>query len=118
MQQGNLFNIEQGRAARDAGMQKAVDTTEKLVDNWSEIAYSLLLDFLSVHHGPFQAEEVRSHAAMREDFPLPVSSRAWGAVFFRAAKNGLISRQGYAPVTNPKAHRTPAAVWIKNNKAA
>lgn len=109
MKQGNLF---EARKQRDQGIQKARDTAEAVNPGWNQLAYDLLKRFLRDHNGPFLAEEVRSFAAM-EDFPLPPSNRAWGGIMIRAVKSGLIVRDGYGQVSNPKAHACFASVWKK-----
>jgi hypothetical protein len=110
------LDIFQSGKAKDAGMQRAVDHADLVNPCWSDQAYDLLLKFLSIHVGAFQAEEVRSYAAMI-DFPLPPSNRAWGAIIVRAVKAGIIKRVGYAPVRNIKAHKTPASLWQQVKKA-
>jgi hypothetical protein len=104
------LNIFEGNAARDEGIQRAAIHAEAVNPGWNDQAYELLLKFLSVHVGPFMAEEVRSYAAMI-DFPLPPHARAWGSVVVRAVKAGIIQRVGYEKVKNKNAHRTPATLW-------
>lgn len=108
----NQLDLSQSRKARDKGIEKAKASAEQVCPDWTEKAYELLQRFLSHHNGPFLAEEVRSYAAM-EDFPLPPSNRAWGGIMIRAVKSGLIVRQGYGQVSNPKAHACFASVWKK-----
>lgn len=107
------LDIFKSREARDKGMQTAVDHAEAVIPDWSQKAYGLLQEFLKIHVGEFQAEEVRSHAAL-VDFPLPPHARAWGGVIARAARSNLIKQIGIRKVRNPKAHCANSAVWIKN----
>jgi hypothetical protein len=104
------IDLFEARELRDKGIEKAMSHANEVIPDWSEKAYQLLREFLSRHSGPFMTEEVRSYAAL-VDFPLPPHARAWGSVIVRAVKQGLIQSQGYAKVKNPKAHRTPAALW-------
>ena len=115
MDSGLQLDIFQATQAKEAGMNQAIEHADQVNANWSEGAYQLLLKFLSIHVGSFQAEEVRSYAALI-DFPLPPSNRAWGAIIVRAVKAGIIKRIGYAPVRNIKAHKTPAALWQQIQK--
>jgi hypothetical protein len=93
--------------ARD-GMAKAVKNADSVDLKWSEKAMSALCRFISLHKGPFQAEDVRRFAV---SVPHPPSLRAWGSVIVKAARLGLIEAVGYETVSNPLAHSTPARVW-------
>jgi hypothetical protein len=58
---------------------------------------------------PFQAEDFRdSITGLIEE---PPSKRAFGHIILKAAREGLITRVGYAPVKNVTAHRAFASVW-------
>lgn len=98
------------RTARDEGIATAIEHADKVHDGWSEKAYQFLSDYLKENKGLFMAEDVRNKA-IKEAFPAPPDQRAWGAVFVRAVKAGIIKRRGYAQVKNPVGHCHPAAVW-------
>lgn len=111
MQQSE-FNFS-GKQLSEIGQQLAIDTADAIIPNWSNDAYKLVCDYAKMYGSiPFRAEEVRSYAA-QIDFPLPKNGRAWGAVFTRAAREKVIKSIGYAKVSNPKAHATPAALWVR-----
>lgn len=112
MTQLSILDVIQARTERDAGINRATDHAEAINPGWNEMAYNLLKRFLSVHHGPFMAEELRSYAA-QIDFPLPPHARAWGGIMARAAKSGIIERVGLGPVSNVKAHCANATIWRK-----
>lgn len=99
-------------AERDAGILVAVDHANATTANWADKSYKLLQEFLNFHIGEFQAEELRSYAAL-VDFPLPPHARAWGGTIVRAAKAGIIRQVGIKKVRNPKAHCANSAVWVK-----
>ena len=96
------------------GMQQAIDHADSVSEKWSERAYQLLIKFLK-ENKRFMREDFRSYAA-EVDFELPPSSRAWGSIISRAAKEYLIIKIGFASVKNPKAHATPAAIWQTNTE--
>lgn len=102
---------------RDQGIMKAVDHANAVVPNWKDCAHQLLQEFLSVHPGPFMAEDVRAYAS-QIDFPLPPHARAWGGVIMRAMNAGLIIQEGTGKVKNVKAHRANAAIWREVKKSA
>jgi len=98
-----------GEELRDEGIQKAVEHADEVHESWSDKAYQFLLDYDP--QSEFMTEDLRQ--ASTRYLPEPPSLRAWGAVVVRAVKNGVIQRVGYRAVSNNKAHRTPASVWIK-----
>ena len=103
--------IDFAKAARDNGIQQAIDHADEVNPSWSEQAYYALKCFLDDGQGEFLCEEFRQWCEINELIPSPPHNRAYGAVMVRAVKEGLIISMGYAPVTNSKAHRTPATVW-------
>jgi len=79
-------------------------------DSWSERAYQMMVSIIAGATGAFMTEDIRDRA---EDLglPTPPDPRAWGGVVNRARSNGLIVMNGYAPSSNPQAHRRPTTVW-------
>ena len=102
--------IKTGEELRNEGMKQATDHANMRYRPWSEEAYTFLLKFLQSHN-EFMVEDVRK--ASEGIVSTPPSLRAWGSIVVRAAKEGHIQRIGYASVSNAKAHRTPATVWLK-----
>lgn len=102
------LDIFQSEINRDKGIKKALDSAEELNDGWANQAFIFLRNYIKSNNH-FMAEEVRK--ASEGIVPNPPSERAWGGIIVRARKEKLIKRIGYQNVTNPKAHRTPAAVW-------
>lgn len=113
MIQTSLLDAIEAESRKQEGMRVAVDHAEKEEPGWAERAYGLLKEFLQETPGEFMAEQVRSYAAMI-DFPLPPHARAWGAIFCRAKKEGLIYCTRIGQVSNVKAHRANANVWRVN----
>ena len=107
--------MKTGEELRDRGIKKAVNHADQLTEKWSEKAYEKLKLFLSheinqIQNFEFMTEQFREFCEVTflDD---PPSLRAFGGIMAKAAKVGLIERVGYANVTNPKAHATPAAIW-------
>lgn len=106
------LTIQDAIALKERGMQRAVDSAEREMPGWKIAALTFLKSFLSTHHAPFMAEEFRAWAY---EMGLPqVSGRAFGSVMVTAQKKGYVRAAGFGFTKNPKAHRTPATVWIKN----
>ncbi len=100
---------EKSEILRDIGIEQAVENADKKESCWSDEALEYVIKY---PHNRFMAEEVRIWA-YSEGLNIPPHGRAWGAVIRRAEKAGIIKHDGFKNVSNPKAHRTPASVWIK-----
>ena len=109
--QQDLFT---GTELRDRGIEKAINHANGELENWSEEAYGFLKNFIEAskqsHVNTFMTEHARSESKYF-NIPDPPSSRAWGGIILRAAREGLIRKVGFREVSNPKAHCTPATVW-------
>lgn len=109
----NLYQAEQNR---DVGVLMSEAHANDAIEKWSDMALVMIEAFLAYRTSdPFLAEDVRSFATAN-GLPEPPCARAWGAVIKRASDAGLIAFSGYGKTSNPKAHRTPAALWKKNIK--
>lgn len=104
-QQLDLFS---GEYLRDLGIQQAMDNADYKCEKWTDYAFTFLLNFIKMN-SEFMAEEVR--LASDGIIPEPPSKRAWGGIFVRAVKSGIIKRKGFKSVKNAKAHCTPATLW-------
>lgn len=100
---------ELGELFKQQGMNRAVNNAERHHVAWGDQALAMLKQF---PQSRFQAEELRLWA-YRQGLPEPPHGRAWGSVMVKAKNMGLIQCIGYQNVRNPRAHKTPAALWIK-----
>ncbi len=102
------LDIFESQKQRDIGIAKSEDNANNQIENWSDHAYWFLLQYIRTHN-EFMAEEVR--VASSGIVPQPPNNRSWGPVFVRAKISGKIKHKDYKPVSNPKAHCTPATLW-------
>lgn len=107
-----VLDVVKGRANKAAGMKKAVEHADKEIPEWSSIAYSFFIKFLSVVDKPFMTEDVRLFAA-EHGVPEPPHARAWGPITSRVAKEGLIIKTGIGTVKNVTSNNAMAAIWAK-----
>lgn len=112
MTQISIFEEPTGDELRDIGMKQALDHANQINDNWSKEAYRYLTVFLRYNSGEFMTENFRAYCE-KYNLPTPPSLRAYGSIMVQAQRNGLIKSLGYSSVKNPKAHSTPATIWIK-----
>ena len=74
---------------------------------WGEMAYTWIGSYARAHR-TFIGEEC-TKAARAEGMTPPHDPRAWGSVFRRAAREGIIRRVGYAQ--SPQRHFAPTPLW-------
>jgi hypothetical protein len=106
MVQTNL-DFKAARERRDTGMQRAADHANRVEPEWSDKAYRLAVKMFEIRDASFLAEDVvRSLAGV---IPDPPDKRAWGHIFQRAARNGVIEKIGYAPAATSNC--SPKVLW-------
>lgn len=95
-------------AQRDLGIARAKSHAEAIDRQWSRTAYALLEAYCAQRRGlVFTSEDWRAWATLR-GLPIPVP-KALGHVFLKAARNGLIRREGYAVAK--ERHGSPCPLW-------
>lgn len=94
---------------RDAGMAQALGHAESVEPGWGDTAAMELLRYCKgMSGGKFISDEFinwfQSHG-----LTMPPTNKAFGPVFTKAAKNGLIRKVGYRP--HPLRHASPTVLW-------
>lgn len=101
------IDFDVARAARDAGMAQSLAHAERVNDGWGDIALAWLTNYARVHR---EFAGYQFIAFLRDaGRTMPPDDRAFGAVFKRAAKAGVIERCGY--VQHPGRHCSPSPLW-------
>lgn len=95
------------RAGRDAGMAAAIAHAEHLAEGWGERAYAALIQFAR-HRQSFTSYDFRQ-AVGALGLDRPPTDKAYGSVFLRAARVGVIRKNGYVP--HPERHASPTPIW-------
>lgn len=104
------FDWEAARAARDEGIARAAQHADDVTPKWSDRAFGMLSDYVKASDEAFTSEDVRVYAAGRE-LPEPPHLRAWGGVFQRAARQGLIVKDGHTTARAVHVHCSIVALW-------
>ena len=99
-----------GIVLRDAGAAAAEGAANRAHVGWTDQAYELLRQY-AAGSLVFTPEDVRKFAAKR-GLPPPPDSRAWGGVFMRARRAGIIRHGGYRASENPSRHGGPVSQWL------
>lgn len=92
---------------RDRGMTQAALHAEQARPHWNDQAYGWIRKYAKLNKR-FISEQCTAWAA-EHGFSSPADSRAWGAPFKRAAKDGIIVRVGYG--TSLRRHLSPTPLW-------
>ena len=102
------LDFETARRRRDSGITRATDHAEAETPGWNDIAFDFLEACAKVRAAPFLAEDV-IEMAKAAHLPPPPDGRAWGGVFRRAARQGVIQKAGYAPAKTSNC--SPKVLW-------
>jgi hypothetical protein len=105
----DLFDSAAARAARDDGMQRAATHADDVVARWTDNALAFVKAYAQLHQH-LTGEYVRFFAES-QGLPAAPDNRAWGAVMIRAARAGLIEKDGWTTARDPKGHCHPIAQW-------
>ena len=103
---------EAARAARDEGIGRAVAHADEVTPKWGDRAFDMLQRFMATTDTVFTSEDVRAYAA-NNGLPEPPHLRAWGGVFQRAARQGLIVKDGHTTARAAHVHCSIVAMWRK-----
>jgi len=95
------IDFAQARADRDAGMASALQHAESDCIDWPDKAYAFLADFAR-YQSHFCGYEVTAASHACPTFPQPVNERAWGGIYTRAQREGLMVKDGCG--VHPKRH--------------
>jgi hypothetical protein len=80
-----LFEIQ-----AQTGMKAALDHAVRVAPSWANAAYDFLCEF-AAYNAEFISEDVSDQTKGMASFRQPPSDRAWGVVYRRAAKAGIIA---------------------------
>lgn len=105
-QQLTIFDaIERG----NRGMTLAAEKADREYEGWTTLAYAFLKRFIAERKQFWPWELV--DASVEYGLAQPTNLRAWGGIYQRAAKAGLIV-QGTELAKHPKRHGTKVPVWL------
>lgn len=89
------------------GMRRALEHAERTVEKWGDLAF-IFLEQYARRHGSFISEEV-SEASKVWGMAQPPTDRAWGQVYRRALKAGVIEQDGAG--RSKRRHNTICPRW-------
>ena len=104
------MDFSEARERADIGMALAEEKANNDKWGWSDDAlHGLEMYCLAHSDDQFLAEQVRAWVEEMGVVDAPENERAWGAVFKRAARLGVIHRVGYAP--SKSSNLAPKCLW-------
>ena len=102
-----LRRMAAAKVQRDEGMAQALDHAERDTPSWGVLALMFLKSYANTHR-QFTSFDLRN-AAKAWGLVMPPTDKAFGPVFVRAAKEGVIRKAGYAQ--HPERHASPTVLW-------
>lgn len=97
-----------GESLKEMGMSSVLASADAANFNWTDYALSLL-EYFAKSVRQFSSDEFRAHFV--NHLPEPPHPNAFGALFNRAAKAGIIRHVGYIKSVRASAHRRVVGVW-------
>ena len=107
--QSGLPPLSEARAAGERGMTLALDKAMREHLEWKTHAYEFLKSY-AAREPIFAAFMVVASSKLDKTFPQPSNERAWGAIFQRALRDGVITKTGRT-MPHPKRHACPAIIY-------
>ena len=101
--------MNQAIALRDEGMTRVADKAERGSPGWGDLAYAFLCVYASRHREffPFEVTAAFENAG----HVLPHDMRAFGAIYRKAIKHGMIKR-GTSIGQHPQRHASACISWV------
>jgi hypothetical protein len=91
------------------GMGQALGHAESVEPGWGDLAYEWLAHYVAGEKGVQFTSFLFISWCQLNDFDMPPTQKAFGSIFTKAAKNGLIRKVGYRP--HPLRHASPTVLW-------
>lgn len=113
--QAELFDLDLGRSNRDTAMARALAAADNRTVEWASKAFFILEAYASFNER-FLTEDVRQFAHQDCGLPLPPDGRAWGGIIQRGVREGMLIRDGFAPMKSPNCHANPKSVWVSQKR--
>ena len=101
------FEHQAAREAGELGMRRALEHAEAEHVGWGQLALMFLAHYAQ-QHKRFTSYELRK-AARDWGLVMPPTDKAFGPIFQRAAREGVIHGNGY--VAHPERHASPTVLW-------
>lgn len=100
-----------GKTLKDKGIQKSLDTANRVNPGWGEQCYRFFKIWIRKQRKPFKMESFRE--SIQGVISDPPSLRSFGSLVVRAKKEHLIKHVGYTQTENPKSHAANCSLWAK-----
>jgi hypothetical protein len=107
-----LFAHAAARQKGEAAGQVCLDNTRQTHQDWPELAYRALTTYIIIHRGkePWTPEDANAFVLRQPGIDKPHDQRAFGALYSRAVKAGLITRSTET-YQREHGHGTVALKW-------
>ena len=99
-------SLERARLLRDEAMLRVAAKAEEAAPTFAARAYAFLIRYAAAHP-EFGGEDATE--AIKAAGIVPHDDRAFGPIYAKAARNGLIRRIGFVP--RRRGHGSPGPLW-------
>lgn len=106
--QEDTLSVTTAQSRRDEGIARVENHAEQLKARWREEAFAALKSFLLERRESFLAESFIDWSRTNR-ISQPHDGRAWGGVFQRAIKFGLIEKVGFGLAAT--SNLSPKPLW-------
>ena len=103
------MTLDDALAAANTGMARALDRAERDTPDWADTAYKFLEQY-AARNREFPGFFVTAASELDKSFPVPSNERAWGGIYRRAQKDGIIIKIAQR-MKHPKRHGSEAIVY-------
>lgn len=103
------ITLDEALAKADQGMARALDRAEGDSPGWGELAFKFLRRYAEGNL-EFPGFFVTAASEADKDFPVPKNERAWGSIYHRAQRAGLIVKT-QRRMKHPRRHGSEAIVY-------
>jgi hypothetical protein len=106
-QQLDLLEYAPPAARRDAAMTSVTVHAEGKSPGWTAAALAWIEKYAETH--AFFISEECTQAAIAAGVPIPHDLRGWGSLYPKAARKGVIIKDGYG--TSKRRNLSPTPMW-------
>jgi len=101
---------DEGRQLAKEGAERATEHAEKVDPGWKKEAYSVIYG-IAQQNEFLNADDVWK-GAKRWGLPEPPDNRAWGSIWVRAKRAGVVEKTGrFTTTKRPVAHRMDIPIY-------
>jgi len=108
--------MQEAAAKRDDGIERGLSHADRVKAQWRVWAYNYLVGLVKLQTKPFLAEDLIEKAESEGVWCPPVDRRHYGGVIQKLARDGVITKIGYASARTSNC--SPKCQWVRSEIAS